>query len=104
MIRPFWQPYIFNDEILTSDCSVSSTQDVQNVSIRAYPNPAISEIILKAEGIVIKQVFLINLFGQTIRGFTAEETINLDGLPSGLYLIKVLDSEKKIYFLSFVKV
>ena len=57
-----------------------------------YPNPVSNLLYIKTDAVITK-VSLFNLLGQTIKeisgNITYESQINVNGLPSGMYLLKV---------------
>ena len=67
---------------------------VGNVDFTVFPNPAKSEITIKADG-VIQTIRIIDLSGKLVFESNANsnfEFINIDALSSGLYSIEVISS------------
>jgi hypothetical protein len=61
-----------------------------NVSV--FPNPASESFTIVSKGITIQMIELMNIAGQVIKSIDTNETMiqmNVDGLSSGVYLIKV---------------
>ncbi len=65
-----------------------------------YPNPASNEIHIKGDNIV--QFEILNSQGAVIRNFSTNSG-SLDGLISGLYIIKVFRSDNKIFYNRLLK-
>lgn len=69
---------------------------LQKSSLHIYPNPATNEILLEADAMNIRTILIYDAIGRNMNNFIKAETIsntqvrlNLTGLPSGLYYIKV---------------
>jgi PKD repeat protein len=92
-----------NDYIIVE--SVTSVGSSRELSLEIYPNPASDRILIRS-GNEMRAVSLSNLHGQTlftgsISGEVAE--IQFSGLSDGLYLIKVLLSDRTEYRKILVK-
>ncbi len=67
-----------------------SVEDFQ-ASISVYPNPARNYINIESD-IIIKNIILMNIQGQTIQNLIVNATsvsINTEGLRNGIYLLKI---------------
>jgi hypothetical protein len=89
----YWKFRIFNDCSVLYEGSfgtplgIQENQDTEN-QIRVYPNPAKDHVTIQGSG--IKQVELLNLFGQIIANTDGENLIlPLSDVPLGVYLIRV---------------
>ena len=74
----------------TMSASQAGIDQVSNAEVSVVPNPATGRCEVTAEG--LRQVSLVNLVGQTLRTIQATNgrcTVTLDGIPSGVYLLRL---------------
>ena len=64
-------------------------QDLQHVSL--YPNPAKETVLI--EGAKAAEVQVYNVFGQLVKTVKDSHEINMAGLPQGVYLLRIADTE-----------
>ena len=64
-------------------------QDLQHVSL--YPNPAKETMLI--EGAKVAEVQVYNVFGQLVKTVKDSHEINMAGLPQGVYLLRIADTE-----------
>ena len=85
----------------------SSPADVEEFlsrnAIRAYPNPAVEQIVFEweqmEEGDLLEIYSEVGQLVQTEEASGAETTINVRGLASGVYILKVAGTERSIRFI-----
>jgi hypothetical protein len=78
-----------NHEILVTFTATSGTKDVTTSQTTVYPNPAKSEIFIKAD-LPVEKVEITDLSGRTLLSQTAPSVpINISALPQGVYLLKI---------------
>jgi hypothetical protein len=89
---------------------VTGCEDAANVTFpcSVYPNPAFEQVTLKIEKSIPKNlhVFLNNAEGKHLQNLqvTDQETlIQMDGLPTGTYLLEIYDSQKVIRSFKIIK-
>lgn len=83
----------------------SVSENINNDSLKVYPNPATSSIKIESEG--LKKLKIFNVKGQTVKkvsvkGQTIVE-IDITKFPSGTYLIESVDFNGNIKMGKFVK-
>lgn len=84
--------YLFNNSISTAIVQ----NKISNSTIRIYPNPAQKELFIKGVQDVVKYE-IINSIGQTvISGNTAQQSINVSNLKTGIYIVKILTLENQL--------
>ncbi len=84
------------NEIVT-DCSLSGLSELsERNKISIYPNPARDRIFLKAEN-AIQHAMIFDMNGKMVHNeiFSGaqEQTLFIDHLPAGLYLVNAIDSK-----------
>ena len=90
----------------TTNCNVLGTDDFENDKLQIYPNPATNElnIQLNATGATY-EVAIYNTLGSLV--FVSEKTsnsnINISELNSGVYFVKVTDTQNKVYLKRMIK-
>ena len=101
--------YNFSLEWLTDGTDTygfeSISENVNNDSLKVYPNPATSSIKIESEG--LKKLRIYNMKGQTlkkvsVKGQTVVE-INIEKLSEGSYLIEAVDFNGNIKVGKFIK-
>lgn len=101
-----WEVEVNANNCVTSRVPVTLTvlndvgvHESSNSNISIYPNPTNSLLNIKGQdGVTIEKVQVIDLMGKVITNkiINAENTtISLENIPSGLYVIKIKDSEKE---------
>jgi hypothetical protein len=73
---------------------INSVNDIKKANYDVYvaPNPASDFVTVNAEKLAGAAVRLVNVIGQTVSTYTATDnslTLNLEGLPSGVYFIEI---------------
>jgi hypothetical protein len=84
------------NEIVT-DCSLSGLSELSGRNkISIYPNPARDRVFLKAEN-AIQQAMIFDMNGKMVHdeifSGAQEQTLFIDHLPQGLYLITAIDNK-----------
>ncbi|MFN5885284.1 MAG: T9SS type A sorting domain-containing protein, partial [Bacteroidota bacterium] len=91
-------PAFFALDNLTIDFSnlVNELQLLQAVKI--YPNPATEKLFIDASDDLIHAVSLHDLSGRQLleKSFNQASEISLQGIPAGLYLLKLQGEEKSV--------
>lgn len=100
-----WQPYSQSNEEGGRELNLSHavkllisgrTSGIQEVPLNerltVFPNPAGREIRILASGLNIKSYVLLNSIGQEVRKGNFTETILVEDLAGGVYLLKLLTS------------
>lgn len=75
-------------------CTVGTAEDIENQSVRVFPNPASHAIHVETAGAPVLWLALLDAAGRTVRAPFLEENspaaiCPTDGLPGGLYFLKV---------------
>jgi hypothetical protein len=68
-------------------------QDLQHVSL--YPNPAKETMLI--EGAKVAEVQVYNALGQLVKTFKNTNEIPVAALPQGVYLLRITDTDGKVY-------
>jgi len=80
------------------DGILTSTFELPNTFIDIYPNPTIDYINIDVRGFLKFQSTLYDLTGQQVKAPSSDSRIQIDSLPTGVYLLEVkdLDSGQKL--------
>ena len=65
------------------------------LQIYVYPNPAKDRVVI--EGIEAAEVNVYNALGQVVKTVRGTNEIDLSGLVDGVYLLRIMDAEGKVY-------
>lgn len=77
--------------------------DIQQL-LQVYPNPAVHSINIENKGnCAIESVQIYDLSGKLVVNVTNNTCINVEQLPAGMYNIQVNLTNKKSYYLKFMK-
>ncbi len=104
----FWD-YGSYTPFTTANCSVLSTDNFENNKLQLYPNPATDEINVQLQDTTSNyKVAIYNALGSLVyennnQLSNANNTINIGQLNSGIYFVKIIDSEDKVYQKRFLK-
>ena len=87
----------------------SVSLDANHPDITVYPNPFSDELFLTCSGSAsITDIRLYTTTGQCIimkdPKHSMSQTLDLRDLPSGMYMLQVMDSDSRIYHKSVVKI
>ena len=77
---------------MTEDCE-SSLADIEEDNLTFYPNPATNRVTFSE---MIERVELMDLTGKLIKSFENANEINIEGISSGVYFLKLQSSDKTI--------
>lgn len=94
---------VYKDEEVI-DCLISSTSNLQNSTTKIYPNPSFDIITIQSEN-EIKSVDFINVNGQIVQSNTNldKRIIEINALPNGIYMLKIILDNNKLEHVKFVK-
>jgi len=85
--------------------TIVSTNDNDLNKLRVYPNPASTQLNIEANGMI--QITVYSATGQPVinNNYSGENkvTLNLTGLSSGLYVLRLTDKSGNIEFVEFIK-
>ena len=79
---------------LYDDCGNVGVGENENATVNIYPNPATETLTIEAEGLVT----IVDEMGRVVRTLFVDnkQTIDLQGLTSGLYFVKAGTEVKKV--------
>ena len=63
--------------------------------VKVYPNPASG--VVRIEGVEADEVIVYNAFGQVVKRVRNSNEVSLEGLPQGVYLVRIADAEGKVF-------
>ena len=73
-------------------------QPQQEETVQVYPNPTNNKVwIVLPEDALVDEVKVYNVFGQVVRTERETNDIDLSGLVEGVYLLRIMDAEGKVY-------
>ena len=64
-------------------------------NVTVYPNPANG--VVRIEGVVADEVQVYNALGQMMKTVQGTNEIDLSGLVDGVYLMRIMDADGKVY-------
>ena len=74
----------------------SYTQELPSGEIRIYPNPFQSTVFVEATSTEVRNIRVYNLDGILVRDVQIQSgKVNFGELPSGVYLLKIVDSKEQ---------
>ena len=76
-------------------CTYDAIEENKDSEISIYPNPVRDRVII--EGIEVAEVQVFNAFGQMVKTIQGTNEINVSDLPQGVYLLRIMDAEGKVY-------
>ena len=86
-----WQ----NPEYNTCSYPYDAVEENKDSEISVYPNPVRDRVVI--EGIEVAEVEVYNALGQIVKTFQGTNEISVADLPQGVYLLRIADTEEKVY-------
>lgn len=92
-----------------SNCSVLKTQIIDNSKLQIFPNPASNMINIQLQASdLIYNVSIFNTLGSLVfelknQNLQEYKEFGINQLSPGIYMIKITDSENKVYQKRFIK-
>lgn len=89
----------------TIDLNVAGTPDLENDdnAIVIYPNPASSVLNINLKNTNIEQLAIYSLTGTKVLEMNDVSSLNISHLAAGTYLLRVVDSNKAVFFKRIIK-
>ena len=69
--------------------------NIEASGLRVYPNPARDRVVV--EGMEAVEVMVYNTSGQMVKCVRGTNEINVEGLAEGVYLVRIMDADGKVY-------
>ena len=69
--------------------------NIEASGLRVYPNPARDRVVV--EGMEAVEVMVYNISGQMVKCVRGTNEINVEGLAEGVYLVRIMDADGKVY-------
>ena len=66
------------------------------------PNPANSEVVVKGTK-AIREITILDLQGKELKSFYNTDKFNISFLKNGTYIVRIFDSENKVYYQKLIK-
>jgi len=76
------------------DCSTAGIEDENLLTISIYPNPAKGKLFIQGLSTSSK-VLIYNVLGKLVLSETTSSEVDLEGLQSGVYIVKIVDQQKE---------
>jgi hypothetical protein len=88
-----FEPYyrIFISEAITT----TELQEFSTAEIQVFPNPAKDRVVV--DGIEAAEVQVYNALGQMVKTVRGTNEIDVADLVEGVYLVRIMDAEGKVY-------
>ncbi|MDR1973273.1 MAG: T9SS type A sorting domain-containing protein [Bacteroidales bacterium] len=99
-------PYCLNADTLIVVGNENAAARKQNASLyKLYPNPVYDEVCISAEeNTVIKRINILTAMGEQITSIVGnKQCVPTSALPSGVYLMRIMDDKGRWETLKFVK-
>jgi hypothetical protein len=89
--------------VKTSTAGIKEMNDDKN--LKAYPNPVsiIVHIISEQTDFEHSEILITNALGQPVLKLPYSNTIDVSALSPGLYILKLTNQDRQVYFSKFVK-
>lgn len=86
-----WQ----NPEYNTCSYPYDAVEENKDSEISVYPNPVRDRVVI--EGIEAVEIQVYNTLGQVVKSERNSNEISVEGLAEGVYLVRIMDAEGKVY-------
>ena len=81
--------------LITEINGETSTKELNLSKVEVFPNPANG--VVRIEGVVADEVQVYNALGQLVKTVLGANEIDVEGLAEGVYLLRIMDAEGKVY-------
>ena len=71
--------------------------------VSVYPNPSVNTVNIDVKNANVRNVVLYTLSGLKVQEFKESSTLDISKIASGVYLMRIQDSNKNISFKRFIK-
>jgi hypothetical protein len=91
--KPIYEPYyipMFEDGI-----EAVGENNGTAFLLSVYPNP--TNGVVRIEGVVADEVQVYNSLGQLVKSVLGANEIDLSGLVVGVYMLRIMDADGKVY-------
>ena len=78
------------DDIVVSGDQIVGIENVGNITMSVYPNPASDKLSVKAEG--LRQVDILDIAGRVV-ATSNTSTVDLTGISNGSYIVRVVTND-----------
>ncbi len=93
-----------NSDCITLNVTLSTEDRLSRNQLNVYPNPIENTIHIQAEnGVKINKIVLYNSSGIQLKETNGTEELNVQDLPSGLYILKVMNEQNQTSVFKLVK-
>ncbi|MDR6966135.1 hypothetical protein J2X31_000128 [Flavobacterium arsenatis] len=91
--------------IMLSPCAVLSVEDLTKSNIKLYPNPATDVVNISLEdNKTIKSILLYAVDGRKMGSWEDHQNnITIASYPTGVYIMKLTDSDNKVFYRKIIK-
>ena len=76
-------------------CVITSVEEINEKVISVYPNPAMETVTI--DGVEASEVQVYNALGQLVKTMRNSNEVSLEGLPQGVYMVRIADAENKVF-------
>lgn len=88
---------------VTGEVEGMGTVELGGRYLSVYPNPATDVLNVNLDGRVAQSVEIVNMAGQSLYSAKASNKVNVNFLPSGVYVLRVKDDKGVTHMSKFVK-
>ena len=74
---------------------IEAVDETEGTAFTLCPNPASG--VVRIEGVEADEVWFYNAFGQMVKTIQGTNEINVSDLPQGVYLLRFMDVEGKVF-------
>jgi hypothetical protein len=93
----YWVLHV-TDTVDYTTLQVPERPQPQEETVQVYPNPTNNKVwIVLPEDALVEEVKVYNVFGQVVKTVRGTNEIDLSGLVKGVYLLRIMDAEGKVY-------
>jgi len=74
---------------------IEAVDETEGTAFTLCPNPASG--VVRIEGVEADEVWFYNALGQVVKRVWGMNEIDVEGLAEGVYLLRIMDAEGKVY-------
>jgi len=82
---------------------ITSVQTIEDNDCYVFPNPVDDVLTISSPNNTLLKIEIFNMFGQQVYSQAYKNTIDISSLPTGLYFLKVYDTNEQVTVVKIIK-
>jgi len=98
-----WASSVDDTTSFSADCGTAAISELDETSFAVYPNPVKDVLTINTNNsVIISQIILYDVMGKQLIA-TTNTTLDISNLNKGVYFIRIMTSDKKVFTKKIIK-